>query len=219
MKELIKNLQSFFPSYDTILPYSKAEVSFYPFKVKDAKNLSIILQEDNKQLVLKSLIELVKSCTKDFEPTDYCLADIEYLFLLIRSKSVEENLNLLLNGKPIQVNIYDIKTRNNYVKTDVKVTPTLTLKIETPKIKDLLKLSSLSKKDILLASIKQVISNNEVYNVNTFVPSEIEEFLNNLPMSVLSNLEGIKHPELFIEIKDNEKESEVSGILSFFTLR
>jgi hypothetical protein len=54
--ELIEKLKMAFPSYEVELPYSKQIVKFNPFRVKDAKNISIILQEDNKKLALNALI-------------------------------------------------------------------------------------------------------------------------------------------------------------------
>jgi len=219
MKSILDNLNSLLPTYNVTLPFSNIEVDFTPFKVKDAKNISIILQEDNKQLALKALFDLLKNCCKNFDPSELCLADAEYLFLMIRSKSVEEQLNLIVNSKPIQVNIFDIKNKNTIVNEELKITPDLILKIETPKLKDLLNIKNLSKKDILQASIKKIIANKEVYTVEKYLTSELEEFLNNLPLSVLSSLEQIKHPELYINVLTQDGDREVSGTLTFFTFR
>lgn len=219
MSDILKNLNSLLPSYTAELPFSKQSVSFTPFKVKDAKNISIILQEENKILSLKALRDLLKNCCSSVDVDDLCLADAEYLFLMIRSKSVEENLNLIVKGNPIKVNIFEIKNKNSFVKQDIKISQGLTLKIETPKLKSLLQLKELSKKSVLLASIKMIVANHEVYNVEKFLPKEIEEFLNNLPLNILNELEKLNHPELYFNISDEGTESEVSGILTFFTLR
>lgn len=219
MKDLIKNIQSSLPTYDVVLPFSKEEIVFTPFKVKDSKNLSIILQEDNKKIALKALVDLLKNCCIKINPLELCLADAEYLFLMIRSKSVEENINLVVNNNPVKINIYDIKTKNDYVKSEIMVSPKLSLKIETPKLKHLLQLNDFSKKNLLLSSIKEIVVNKEVYEVDKFIPQEISEFLENLPLNVLSQLEKIEHPELQFSIKVNDQESEVSGFLSFFILR
>lgn len=219
MNDLLKNLNSLLPVYETELPFSKQQVFFNPFKVKDAKSISIIIQEDNKMLVLKTLVDLIKNCCKDIDATELCLADAEYLFLMIRSKSVEENINLIVKGQPVRVNIFDIKPKNQLNKTEIKVSNNFVLKIETPKIKDLLKLSSLSKKDLLRASIKQVVVNQEIYNVETFLSKEVEDFINNLPLNVMNEIEKQSQPELTLSITTNEGESEVAGVLTFFTLR
>ena len=219
MNNIVKNINSLLPTYSTELPFSKETVFFTPFKVKDAKNIAIILQEENKILALKALNELLKTCCQELDPKELCLADAEYLFLMIRSKSVEENLNLLVKSKPVQINVFDIKSRNGIVKTDIKISAGLTLKIETPKLGQLLKLTEFNSKNFLLASVKQIVSSQEIYNVDTFVPKEMEELLNNLPLNILTQLERIQHPELYLNLNTEDGESEVSGNLTFFTLR
>ena len=77
MSELNELLKNFYVEYTTILPFSKTEVSFTPFKVKDAKNISIILQESNKKLSLKALIEIKKNNRKNGNIYELCLADDE----------------------------------------------------------------------------------------------------------------------------------------------
>ena len=42
--DLFNSLENLLPHYETVLPFSKEKVSFTPFRVKDAKNISIILQ-------------------------------------------------------------------------------------------------------------------------------------------------------------------------------
>jgi hypothetical protein len=219
MKELLKEIHDSLPTYDAILPFSKQEVSFTPFKVKDSKNISIVLQEDNKKLALKAMVDLLKNCCLKINPLELCLADAEYLFLLIRSKSVEENINLVVNTNHVKINIFNIQTRNDFVNTEIKVSPKLILKVETPKVKNILQLNELSRKNMLLASIKEIVVNKEIYNVEKFVPTEISEFLDNLPLNVLNELEKIKHPELHFSVKVDNEESEVTGFLSFFTFQ
>lgn len=216
---IFENLNSFLPTYVVELPFSKQKVSFTPFKVKDAKNLSIIIQEDNKLLSLHALYEILKTNTKNLDIENLCLADAEYLFLMIRGKSIEEKINLLINGIPTKVNITDIKYKNNLVSKDIVISKELSFTVQTPLIKDLLKLKEFSKKELLLSSIKTINAKKEIYDVNKFVNNEIKEFLENMPISTLSELEKIQHPELYLMIKENESESEVSGILTFFTFR
>lgn len=217
MNDLIKNLKSFLPYYECILPVSKKTISFTAFTVKDAKNISLVIQEENKTTSLKALIEIIKNCCKDFDYESLCLADAEYLFLYIRSKSVEETLNVLINNNRISLNIYDIKTRNEIGKTSIRLNKEVVLDIETPTLKELINLTEFTKESLASASIKRVTVNNEVYQINKFLPNELKELINNLPIGVYKQIEKIKHPELYVEIKNGESESEVSGILTFFT--
>jgi hypothetical protein len=219
MSDLIKNLKLFLPYYECTLPVSNKVVSYTTFTVKDAKNINLVLQENNKTTALKALLEIIKNCCKEFNYEELCLADAEYLFLAIRAKSVEENLNVIVNGQKVSLNLYDVKARNEFSKTTVRISKDVIFELETPTIKDLIALKELTNESIISAAIKKVTLNNEVYHVNKFLPSELKDMIENLPIGVYKQIEKIKHPELFIEIKDGETESEVSGPLSFFIYR
>ena len=99
------SLEALLPQYETLLPFSNEKASFTPFRVKDAKNISIVLQEENKKLALQSMVELLKTNTKGVNVLDLCLADAEFLFLQIRSKSVDERLNLIQSRKSSSLHI------------------------------------------------------------------------------------------------------------------
>jgi len=218
---IIEHLNSSIPEYETTLPISKKIVSFSPFRVKDAKAITTILQEDNKKLALKNMVELLKAYTKGTDIEDLCLADAEYLFLQVRSKSVDEILNLIYNGKKVQININEIKARNESCEEEIKVGNDITLVLSTPKLKNILRLNSLDKEELIKACIQKVVVKNEIYKVNKFVTEEIKQIIENLPLSILPKIEMFlkKQPELYLSLQLEEEQKEVSGILNFFTFR
>lgn len=218
---MIESLSSLLPTYSTTLPFSKQKVTFTPFKVKDAKNISIVLQEDNKKLALIAMVNVLKNCVSNLSINDLCLADAEYLFLQIRSKSIEEFITLIFNGKSNKLNINDIKFRNEICSQDIQIGPEIKICLETPKIKDLLLIDTLDKEDVLKSCIKKLYVKNEIYNTNKFVPEEFKNLIENLPLSFIVNAETFlkKQPELYVEIDFENEKKEVSGILNFFTCR
>jgi hypothetical protein len=218
---IIEHLNSSIPEYETTLPISKKIVSFSPFRVKDAKAITTILQEDNKKLALKNMVELLKTYTKGTDIEDLCLADAEHLFLQVRSKSVDEILNLIYNGKKVQININEIKARNESCEEEIKVGNDITLVLSTPKLKNILRLNSLDKEELIKACIQKVVVKNEIYKVNKFVTEEITQIIENLPLSILPKIEMFlkKQPELYLSLQLEEEQKEVSGILNFFTFR
>jgi hypothetical protein len=218
---IIEHLNSSIPEYETTLPISKETVSFSPFRVKDAKAITTILQEDNKKLALKNMVELLKAYTKGTDIEDLCLADAEHLFLQVRSKSVDEILNLIYNGKKVQININEIKARNESCEEEIKVGNDITLVLSTPKLKNILRLNSLDKEELIKACIQKVVVKNEIYKVNKFVTEEIKQIIENLPLSILPKIEMFlkKQPELYLSLQLEEEQKEVSGILNFFTFR
>lgn len=221
MQDIIEFLNSTMPKYETTLPFSGKKVTFSPFKVKDAKNIAIILQENNKKLALKSMIDLLKTYCPDFDPSNSCLADGEYLFLQIRSKSVDEVLNLIKENEKIQVNIADIKPRNTIKTEKIDLGHGICLYLKTPTIKDLLKLPTLDKEDLSKACIEKLIVKNEIYYTNKFMTEEIKNIIDNLPMSIIGKLDKFlkEQPELYLSLRFESGEKEVSGLLNFFIFR
>jgi hypothetical protein len=219
--DILNSLNNLLPVYETVLPFSKQKVIFSPFKVKDAKNISILLEEKNKKLALNAMIDLIKSNSKNADILNLCLADAEYLFLQIRSKSVDEQLNLLINQEKVQVFIPDILHRNEIHERSISIGKDLYIHLETPTIKNLLKLENLEKEDILKALITKVVIKGEIFYINKFLSDELKNLLDNLPMNVLPELEDFlsKQPELYLNIKTQNVEREVRGILSFFIFR
>lgn len=216
IETLTKNLS---PIYETILPFSGKKVLFTPFKVKDSKNISIILKEENKKACLNAMISVLKSNTENVIIDDLCLADAEYLYLQMRGKSVGEEITIKLQNGPYTFNIADIKTRNNFVDEQIIIKDGVYAKIKTPSIKDLLNGSMNEEIDVIKKYIKSVVVNNEIYDLNKFLSDEVKNLIENLPYSFIKKMEDIikKQPELYISVPDESGEREVSGTLSFFT--
>jgi hypothetical protein len=219
---LLDELNTYFPKYEITLPVSKLKVSFTPFKVKDAKNLSIILQENNKKLALIALYEIIKNNTNDIDINKLCIADAEYLFLHIRSKSVDERISVIFEKNKYELNISDIVCVNSVNKKIVNINNNILIELESPIFSDLLKLNSFETNDFYKVCIKKIIVQKEIYDFNKFVPDEIKEIINNLPISVLKEFDNFlsNQPRLTATIKLLDgSEKEVNGLLDFFIFR
>jgi len=79
------------PEYTLVVPSTDEEIKFRPFLVKEEK-LLLMAQETGADSALYSAIKnLIKNCCFDKIDVDKLpLFDIEYIFLNIRAKSVEE---------------------------------------------------------------------------------------------------------------------------------
>ena len=217
IKNIIANLN---PTYETILPVCQKTVTFVPFKVKDSKNISIILKEENKKLCLLAMVNILKSNTKGVDIDDLCLADAEYLYLKIRSKSVGEEINLSINEEKITINIDSIKVKNTLTDNTIQIKDGVFAKVKTPKIKKLLESDFNDEFSLFKKYIYAIVIKNEVYNLDTFITDEYKELIENLPYSFIKEIEKIskKQPELYAILSTKSGEREVSGTLNFFTL-
>ena len=219
---LLDELNVYFPKYEVVLPVSKLKVLFTPFKVKDAKNLSIILQENNKKLALIALHEIIKNNTNNIDVNELCIADAEYLFLHIRSKSVDEHISVIFEKNKYELNISDIVCVNSLNKKIVNINNNILIELESPIFSDLLILNSFETNDFYKVCIKKIIVQKEIYDFNKFIPDEIKEIINNLPISVLKEFDNFlsNQPRLTTTIKLLDgSEKEINGVLDFFIFR
>ena len=206
------------PKFETILPFSKKKVLFTAFKVKDAKKLSLILSEENKKLSLIALYECVKDNCDLKNIHELCLADAEYLFLQIRSKSVDELINVIVNGEKNQININDIETKNNIQSVNIPIGDSVTIVLETPLLGELIKQDSFSDESYSKTCIKSIIIGGQVFHLDKFINEKCKEIIDNLPLSTVKQINNFvkTEPRLWFSIKKENTESEVSGFLSFF---
>ena len=98
------------PEYTLVVPSTDEEIKFRPFLVKEEK-LLLMAQEVGTDASLYSAIKsLIKSCCFDrLEIDQLPLFDIEYIFLNIRAKSVEEIANLTVTCPDDEVTQVNIK--------------------------------------------------------------------------------------------------------------
>ncbi len=220
--DLLSSLDSLLPRYETVLPFSQQTVSFVPFRVKDSKNISIILQENDRKLALKAMVDILVRNTTGCDVMNLCLADAEYLFLQIRSKSVEERLNLIHDGEKQSVLISEILPKNQLAENVViDISNSVHLMLYTPVIKDIMKLTEVDSESMIRLSIRKISVNGEVYHTNKYLTDEMKEIINNLPLSLMPKFEAFlkNQPYLYTTIQTKDGPKEVSGFLRFFTYR
>ena len=176
------------PKFETTLPFSKKKVLFTAFKVKDAKKLSLILGEDNKKLSLIALYECIKDNCDLKSVQDLCLADAEYLFLQIRSKSVDELINVIVDEEKHQISILNIENKNGIQSANIPVGDAITISLATPSLEDLLKQDSFSDEVYSKSCIKSIIISGQVFYLDKFVNDKCRELIDNLPMSTMKQI-------------------------------
>lgn len=90
---MIKPLQ---PTYIMKLPSNDKEISYRPYVVKEEKALLLAMQDGNTKSIIENIKKLVYTCTFEvLDPSNTSYYDLEYAFLMIRSKSVGEIVDLI----------------------------------------------------------------------------------------------------------------------------
>ena len=79
------------PEYTLVVPSTDEEIKFRPFLVKEEKLLLMAQETGDEQALYNAIKNLIQNCCFEKIDTDALpLFDIEYIFLQIRAKSVDE---------------------------------------------------------------------------------------------------------------------------------
>ena len=135
------------PKYELIIPSSKQNVKFRPYLVKEEKVLMMALESQDKAASLNAVVDTISSCVQDeFDSSKLTLFDIEYMFIMIRSKSVGEVSQLGIKCKQcektneVAVRLDDIEVKQDrIVEKDIELEENITLSMKYPNFNDVLK--------------------------------------------------------------------------------
>lgn len=113
----LPKLQSL-PSYRVTIPSSGQETSYRPFLVKEQKALMIALETQERSDLLRGMNRLIEACIEEPIKSPLTTFDVDYLFTLIRSKSVGETVE-------VQLPCTECGTKKNtFIELDkIKVSP------------------------------------------------------------------------------------------------
>jgi hypothetical protein len=231
------------PLFDIVIPSTKAEAKFRPFLVKEEKILLIAQSGGTKKEMINALKQVINNCVttptgEDIDTEALTTFDLEYLFLKIRAKSVDNVVKLKYidheddKNYEFEVSLDDVEIiynpeHTNKIKIDDEIG--MILKYPTSTVVNNLVDNTLNEADVTTMMIKNCI--DKIYDADTVYlakessAKELDEFIDSLNVSAF---EGIKKffetmPKLYYRIdytnsKGTERTIELSTLDDFFTL-
>jgi hypothetical protein len=188
------------PEYETKLPVSEKKVKYRPFLVMEEKIFLLANESADDVEIMSAIKQILGNCT--FNKIDIMklpVADIEYLFIQIRKRSVGESISSTVKcpaceakiDYPIDLNsvevINEIKDRNVRVSDDTLITmkyPTLDMTENLEGYKDV---------DIPLAVVANMVEmitiGETVYDAADFKRDELIVWLEHLSKKQIVKLE------------------------------
>jgi len=230
------------PLFDVTIPSTKKDIKFRPFLVKEEKILLMAQASGDRKSLISALQQIINNCAvfpdgKKVDIDTLTYFDIEYLFLKIRAKSVDNVVELVYtdneDGKEYKFKIsldeIEIKTEknhNNKIKLDDGVG--LILKYpsatELNKISDELSLAEISV-EVVKNAIEQIYDSETVYEIKNVKKEELDEFVDSLPVKAYEDIQKFLEtmPKMYHKIeyknsKGTERVIELTTLEDFFTL-
>ena len=234
------------PLFDVTIPSTKKDAKFRPFLVKEEKILLIAQSGGSKREMVNSLKQVINNCVTMLDGTDVDVDtlttfDLEYIFLKIRSKSVENVVKLKYldhedeKEYEFEVRLDDIAIKyspdhSNKVKIndDIGIVlryPTASIINTFDKEED----EDLSETEISIAMVKHCIDKiydkEQVYLVSECAPGELDEFIDSMNVKAFEGIQKFfeSMPTMYHKIeytnsKGTAREIELTTLDDFFTL-
>ena len=183
------------PEYSTSIPSTGKKIKYNPFTVKEEKVLVLASESGDNDEITNAVINVLRSCVvspADLRIEDLALFDIEYLFLKARSKSVGENINVIVTDPEDEtfstehtINIDRIGIDRNPEHSNVIfMDDELQVKMRYPDISfftDGIEMNSLtSSMNTIARCIDSIITGDEVYERVDMSEEEIVEWIEGL---------------------------------------
>lgn len=226
------------PRFEVELPLSKKTVSYRPFLVKEEKVLLMALESGDQKQILRAMHDVVEACTNnEVKAKDLPVAELEYLFLRLRAKSVGEKSHIGLscasckatNEMDVDLESIEIDTKKA-PKTKIMLTDTVGVMMKFPSSADVIKNIDAKKSDIensyavIMACLDKIFDSENVYDVATQTKQEVTDFIESLNKAqfekikeFFENMPKLKKDVSFMCEKCGTKNEVVlEGIESFF---
>ena len=222
--------------YELTLPSTGEKVEYRPFLVKEEKALMIAQQSGKEADMLRAVETIIEDCTfGKMKKGDNAFFDIEYVFLQLRAKSVGETVEVQITCPDDEttkvtktINLEDVNCVKNVENvSDIKITDTIGIVMDYPKINDLALIDSNNTEtsfDLIESCIKQVYDADSVYEKTDMNKNELKDFIESMThdqfikiQQFFETMPRVKH-SVKVKNPNTGVESEVvlEGMANFF---
>jgi hypothetical protein len=227
------------PTFELTLPSNGKKIKLRPFLVKEEKVLLMASQSEDTDEILNSLKQVISNCIieSDVELDELATFDIEYIFLKLRSRSVNNIIKLRYKDNEdkksydLELNLDEVEVKtfedhNNKIEINKEIGFTM----KYPKVSITEKLKDAKNQtdvffEMLKSSIDIIYEGKNEYNALDSSDEELEEFIQDLDVKTFNKIQKFYEtiPRLYHELKytnslGNERVVRLETLNDFFTL-
>jgi|TARA_Y100000310_G_scaffold15713_2_gene15812 hypothetical protein len=235
------------PQFTITLPADGREITYRPFLVKEEKLLLIALESDEAKDTTNAVYQILSNCilTEDVNIYDLAPADVEFLFLNVRMKSVGEVIELKFkhvdeknnNGddcdhiQEVELNLADVKVHFPTKKHDGKIilNDSIGMKLKYPTLETISELEDGSDDvenifKVLNRCIDVIWEGDQVVSASECTGEELDAFIGgftreqfDLVTKFFESIPRLRHVIKYTCENCNQKETvTLEGIQDFF---
>lgn len=228
------------PLFEVIVPSTKKKILFRPFLVKEEKLLLISQQGGEDTEVIRAIKQILRLCVQDddFDVDKLTTFDLEYLFLKLRAKSVNNIVKLSYrdneDGKiynfELDLDTIEIALPEN-VNSQINVSDNISMIMKYPSASITDKLQQFDNEVDLMTffiinCIDTILTEDEIFPAADYSTQDLEEFLDQLPVSsfekireFFENMPKLYHKIDYTNSEGNDRSIELNNLKDFFMWR
>jgi len=222
--------------YEVTIPSTGAKVKVRPFRVQEEKLLLSAATTKETKFIVDTIKQVIRNCivTEPFDVDALAMFDIEFLFITLRAKSVNNIIPLEVTEDGVtykgEINIDEMKVIRSPEHTNkIMVTGDVGVIMKYPSL-DFMELFSDGNESeqnvfsVIVACIEKIFDNDGLYvRGDDFDDKAADEFISSLPGSAMKKLMGffetmpVVKADVVLKSSDgSEKSFELKGLQSFF---
>jgi hypothetical protein len=227
------------PTFEMTIPSQKKAVRFRPFLVKEEKILLVAQQGETEKDIIYAIKQVLTNCILDttFNVDKLTTFDLEYMFLKLRSKSVNNIIEVSYRDVEddkvydfeIDLDTIEVKYPETEISNKIAVSDTVGIIMKYPSVTILDNIpenaTSTDVVDYLIRScIESIYDEETVYPVDEQPEEEVTEFLDSIDIesfnkirNFLDNLPKLYHKLEYTNSLGNERTIELANLRDFFT--
>ena len=226
------------PLFERTIPSTEKKIIYRPFLVREEKILLMAQQSGNAMDIIRALKQIITNCVQDNIDVDALATfDLEYMFLILRSTSVNNIVNLSYrDNEDDQVYKFDVDLNDIKIIKDpannpnIQISDTIGIKLRYPNVNLTESIDQYETEADILSyfitnCIESIYDANSVYLASDYTKEELDEFFDGLDIKTFEKVKLFfdTMPKMRYTIKyqnslGHDREIELSTLQDFFTL-
>lgn len=227
------------PMFECKIPSTGEIVKYRPFTVKEEKILLVGAQaaEEDPMQQIMAIKQVVNNCLIDTDVSKLAMFDLEFILLMLRARSVDNNISFEIIDPDTQENVkleLDIDavvlTEQEGHSNEVRINDEYTLFLKYPTIDEFIKITAIEDNDplasyfVMVSCLDKVASEDEVFDFAKHTQKEVDQFMEDVSGEVVKGIKAffdtmpkLRHEMKYTNKNGDEKTFVVEGIRSFFS--
>lgn len=224
------------PISELTLPSTGKKVKYRPFTVKEEKILLVAQESDDPLQEILATKQIVNNCLVDSDVSKMSMFDLEYVLLIIRSRSVDNTLEFVIKDPDteerieLEIDINSIMLTNDEKHTNlVRINDEFSIVLKYPTIDEFAEIVTMNPDDplvnyfVMTSCLDKLVSADEVFDFSEYTNEHIDAFMDGMTGDVIALIQlffetmpKIRHEMKYKNKNGDDKTFVVEGTRSFF---